>query len=284
MRFVLARQCGLSGHYPTQDPVMIPCINDCQAGKRVIGFVVVRLTEFMAILQTSLLSRHGWTTGCASFAAAAFCLVSLPLAAGTFSFSIPDNIQINDTGNPPTTASLYPSTINVSGLDGQSVSQVTLTLNGLSHSFPSDLDIGLAGPGGQMAMLMSEVGGNIKYPVSNLTITLDNNAANSLPVDAPLTSGTFKPTRQFPTLPFDFPSPAPSGIANAPADLSVFNGSDPDGAWSLYIVDESSPDSGSISSGWTLDITTAVPEPGSAAIFGLGVAALVARRRNGFLR
>jgi subtilisin-like proprotein convertase family protein len=201
--------------------------------------------------------------------------------AGTFTVSNPNGITIIDSGSPPTTADLYPSSISVSGLDG-SISQLTLTLDGLSHTFPSDLDIVLAGPHGQLCMLMSEVGGSTRLPVSNLTLTLDDSAANSLPIDSMLVSGTFKPTRQFPTLGFQFPNPAPAGSSSAPASLSVFSGTDPNGTWSLYVVDESTPDSGTISGGWSMHVKT-VPEPGSFAITSLGLGCLGAfrmRRRH----
>jgi subtilisin-like proprotein convertase family protein len=201
--------------------------------------------------------------------------------AQTFSFSNTNPIAINDSGTPPTVASLYPSTISVAGLDG-SVSHVTVTLHGLTHTFPSDLDILLAGPNGQVSMLMSEVGGNTRFPVSDLTLTLDDSAASSLPLDSTLLSGTFKPTRQFPTLSFEFPSPALEGSSSAPAALSIFNGTDPNGNWNLFVVDESSPDSGTISQGWSMDITT-VPEPGMVGIAALGLgccAAIRIRRRH----
>ena len=197
--------------------------------------------------------------------------------AQTFSFSNPTAIAINDTGTPPTTGSLYPSTISVTGLDGQSVSHLTVTLYGLTHTYPSDLDILLAGPNGQVSMLMSEVGGNTRFPVSNLTLTLDDSAATALPIDSTLVSGTFQPTRQFPTLSFDFPSPAPAGSSSAPAALSVFNGTDPTGNWNLFVVDESTPDSGTISQGWSIDVTT-VPEPGTVAMAALALGCFAANR------
>jgi subtilisin-like proprotein convertase family protein len=197
--------------------------------------------------------------------------------AQTASFSNTNAIPINDSGTPPTTAALYPSTISITGLDGQSISHLTVTLSGLTHTFPSDLDILLAGPNGQVSMLMSEVGGNTRFPVSNLTLTLDDSAASSLPIDSALVSGTFQPTRQFPTLSFDFPSPAPAGSSSAPAALSIFNGTDPNGNWNLFVVDESSPDSGTISLGWSMDVTT-VPEPGTVGLAALGLGCFAVTR------
>jgi subtilisin-like proprotein convertase family protein len=204
------------------------------------------------------------------FAAAAMLGFAAHGRADTFNFSNTSPIAIGDTGAPPTTGSLYPSPISVSGLDFQTISHLSITLNGLTHSFPSDLDIVLAGPGGQLSMLMSEVGGDSKFPVTDLTLTLDDLAANSLPIDSALTSGTFKPTRQFPTLGFQFPSPAPAGSSSAPAALSGFNGTDPNGTWNLFVVDESSPDSGTLARGWSMEITT-VPEPGNFEFAALAV-------------
>lgn len=220
-------------------------------------------------------------TACATktlLAAAALLAFAAQGRADTYSFSNTNAISINDTGNPPTLGSLYPSSISINGLDFQTISHLSITLDGLSHTFPSDLDIILAGPRGQLSMLMSEVGGNSRLPVSDLTLTLDDLAANSLPFDSILTSGTFKPTRQFPTLSFEFPSPAPAGSSSAPASLSGFNGTDPNGTWSLFVVDESSPDSGTISRGWSMEVTT-IPEPGNFEFAALAVGCLVAIRK-----
>jgi subtilisin-like proprotein convertase family protein len=215
------------------------------------------------------------------FAAVLFLGFMTQGRAQTFTFSNSTPITVNDSGTPPTLGSVYPSTISVSGLDGQSISHISVTLYGLTHTFPSDLDILLAGPNGQLSMLMSQVGGNTRFPVSDLTLTLDDSAASSLPINSTLVSGTFMPTRQFPTLSFEFPSPAPAGSSSAPAALSVFNGTNPNGTWSLFVVDDSSPDSGTISGGWSMDVTT-VPEPGTMGIAALGLgcfAAIRIRRR-----
>jgi subtilisin-like proprotein convertase family protein len=171
-------------------------------------------------------------------------------------FSNTNFITILDSENPPTLASVYPSTISVTGQTIQVVSKVTVTLQGLSHEFPSDIGIMLVGPQGQMAVLMSEVGGEDELSVTNLTLTLDDDAANSLPLDTALTSGTFKPTERDHPLLFDFPLPVPAGNSNAPAALSVFQNTDPNGDWNLFVVDDSAGSAGSISNGWSLNLTT----------------------------
>jgi subtilisin-like proprotein convertase family protein len=48
----------------------------------------------------------------------------------------------------PFAASPYPSAITVNGVSGP-INKVTVTLRNLTHSFVSDLDILLVGPGGQ---------------------------------------------------------------------------------------------------------------------------------------
>ena len=51
----------------------------------------------------------------------------------------------------------YPSQITVAGLP-QNIRRVRVSLT-ISHTFPDDLDIMLVGPGGQNAIIMSDVGG-----------------------------------------------------------------------------------------------------------------------------
>src|ERR1039458_812651 len=76
------------------------------------------------------------------------------LRADTMSFANSTNITIRD-GN---SASLYPSSINVSGMVGL-VSGVTVTLKSLSHGQASDVDMLLVGPNGAKLVFFSDVGG-----------------------------------------------------------------------------------------------------------------------------
>ena len=149
-------------------------------------------------------------------------------------------------------ADLYPSTVNVSGFSGE-VLGVTATLHGFSHTFADDVDILLVGPGGQSVLLMSDVGGSID--VGDLTLTFEDGAA-ALPDFGPLVSGTFAPTNLGGGDTFPAPAPLePYGTA-----LSDFNGTNPNGTWSLFVADDVAGDVGAIASGFTLTIiATEVP-------------------------
>jgi subtilisin-like proprotein convertase family protein len=162
--------------------------------------------------------------------------------------TIPATGTGTSTGAPATP---YPSTIEVSGLSG-TVSKVRATLTGFSHTFPSDIDVLLVGPGGQKLLLMSDVGGSTD--AVNATLTFDDGAAA---IGATVVSGTFRPTNS--GTGDVFPAPAPAGPHPDPQQLSVFNGQNPNGTWSLFIVDDLGGDIGSLSGGWSLEITTADP-------------------------
>ena len=160
----------------------------------------------------------------------------------TQTFSNPASITINDNA----AATPYPSNITVSGISN--FVGVTVTLNGLSHTFPADIDIILVSPSGQAAYVMSDVGGNT--PVTNLTLTFDDNAAAALGSGA-LSSGTFRPSN-IDTTTDNMPPPAPA--PPYAAAFSTFNGFTANGTWSLYVRDDAGVDVGSIANGWSLGI------------------------------
>jgi subtilisin-like proprotein convertase family protein len=196
-------------------------------------------------------------------AGAAIALIPAQAGAATFSNSAP--ITINDlpftgcsTGPDAGQATPYPSQIQVSGLASQ-VTDVNATITGFTHPFTSDVRMLLVGPHGQSTELLSNVGGS--SDVSDLNITFDDSAAD--PVPTPPVSGTFKPTLDITGCDVDpdadFPSPAPASPYGM--DLAAFDGADPNGTWSLYAVDDSGGDSGSISGGWSLDLAAVEPAP-----------------------
>jgi subtilisin-like proprotein convertase family protein len=145
----------------------------------------------------------------------------------------------------------YPSTINVTGVPG-TISKVTVQLTQLSADRAQDADIMLVSPTGQAVMLMSDCGGD--RSTNNATFTFDDSASGMLQRNGRLNSGTYLPSNYTPLNDKDaFPTPAPAG--KPASTLSTFNGSIPNGTWSLYVIDENISSAGSISGGWTLTIT-----------------------------
>jgi streptogramin lyase len=159
-------------------------------------------------------------------------------------------------------ANTYPSTVDVSGLQGK-ITKVTVRLTGISHTFPDDLDILLQGPEGQDVMLASDAGspaGNTSYPANGITLTFDQSAARSLPDNDPLVSGIYKPTNNAPSesqTELIIPAPqSPYGTS-----LNNFIGTDPNGTWKLFVIDDATHGAnntnvGKIFGGWGLDIST----------------------------
>ncbi|MDM3843674.1 MAG: Calx-beta domain-containing protein, partial [Aphanizomenon gracile PMC638.10] len=174
-------------------------------------------------------------------------------------FTNPNNITIPDVGasNP------YPSIINVSGLTGN-ITSLKVTLTNLSHTWSDDIDVLLVSPTGAKSLLMSDVGG--WNGLQNVTLTFDPTATANLSDDGQITSGSYKPTD------FEsgdlFNSPAPVGPYGT--DFSVFNNTNPNGNWSLYVMDDAGGDSGSIAGGWSLLIGTTPTLPVTTVTFAAG--------------
>jgi hypothetical protein len=241
-----------------------------------------------------------------------------PAAAASFvnatTIAVPPPQGSSESAGEP-----YPSTIAVSGLSG-SVTDVNVTLCGLSATFPSDLDLVVKAPNGTTALVMSDVGGTGEepqldphgdVPVSNLTVTIDDEAPGPLPADGPLTSGTFRPwdddvgefdtptgadadTFLTPPLPIPQPNPADRLGVFRPStgtwffrsdsnnvELSAFDGVEPNGTWSLFVGDDvaASVEDGELQApvlacGWSIDISaggSGVP-PGNGTIIQWGTA------------
>jgi hypothetical protein len=167
----------------------------------------------------------------------------------------------NPCGASGQAASLYPSTITVSGLTGV-VERVSVKLNGFTHGFPADVDMLLVSPSGRKVVIMSDFGAG-SPGVSNINVTLDDYAASPVPstvagnTGRPFVSGTYRPSNSGTT--DQFPAPAPAGPFAY--SLSQFNGDDPNGTWSLYIMDDANLDGGTMNGGWELTFDVRPPAP-----------------------
>jgi hypothetical protein len=174
----------------------------------------------------------------------------------TFSSTRQITIPAGAPGNTLGAAAPYPSKVNAGGFRMGRILDVNVTLKNYSHTFPSDVDVMLSHRGVNRTV-MSDVGGggSLLHEVNNITLRLDDEAATSLPEKTQLTGGTFQPTNHQPLLD-TFPSPAPT-----PTDamqLSGFDGLNPNGTWSLWVVDDTGPDVGQFAGGWSIKIKARV--------------------------
>jgi subtilisin-like proprotein convertase family protein len=148
-------------------------------------------------------------------------------------------------GNPITVndnfpASPYPKNLVISGITG-TVDAVGIDVS-LNHSWVGDIDMLLVGPLGQRLMLMSDV---VERSTPNpLPATIMDGAPPfpSSSVWVPIEQSFFAPTDYSPgeTL----PSPAP-GAPNI-TTMAGFNGVNPNGTWQLFVVDDTTVDTGTI--------------------------------------
>lgn len=196
--------------------------------------------------------------------------IQRPTAALATSHTNATAITITDCPNPcPASgqaASLYPSPITVAGEVGV-IQRVSVTINGLSHAFPADVDFLLVSPSGRKSVIMSDFGAG-SPGVSNVNLTLDDYAARPVPstvtgnTGVPFVTGSYRPANSGTT---DlWPAPAPA--APYTYTLSAFNGDLPNGTWNLYIIDDANLDGGSISGGWTLTFDVRPPAPTAGQI------------------
>ncbi len=179
-------------------------------------------------------------------------------------FCNPGAITFDDDGTDTTTP--YGSNISVTGLFGN-ITKVVVTLNNMTMPRPRDVDLLLVGPGGQKFIPMSDVGD--LTAANGITLILDDAAGSAIPTggSSVVPSGTFRPT-DVNSGADTFPAPAPSGPYNSPAPAgvatfaTVFNGSTPNGTWSLYLIDDSNGGGNTtIASGWCLTLTTDAAPP-----------------------
>ncbi|HEY3863682.1 MAG TPA: protease pro-enzyme activation domain-containing protein [Verrucomicrobiae bacterium] len=170
------------------------------------------------------------------------------LPPATTSFSAAGGIVIPSFG----TANPYPAQIVVSGLTNSQggnllVSKVTVTLNNFAHSFPHDVNVLVANPAGLGLMLMGHAGGG--FNATNVNLTFDD-AATQILSASQLVSGTYLPTDYAPI--DTLPNVAP---ASTSSNLAIFDGTNPNGPWSLYVYDDTPGNGGMIAGGWSLAVS-----------------------------
>lgn len=192
------------------------------------------------------------------------------------SFAIPDN-----TTAAPGVGS---SSIAVATGGGiiTSINWVKITFS-VNHTWRGDLVARLIAPNGDDVHLFSRVGSTTQTGVGSSTDL-------SGPYRFFATGASFAANAATPTTPGDYARSSHAGGAAILADrgvalydaddYTVFGGDGIDGSWTLRISDHAGGDTGTVGS-WSFDADyRAVPEPATMAVLGMGVAALLRRRRK----
>lgn len=154
-------------------------------------------------------------------------------------------------------ASFYPATRTVSGQEGL-ITDLNVTIDGIWHQNPDDLDLLLVGPQGQKVILMSDACGS--FGVKAFGWVWDDEA----PAPMPNGDGTNVCGTRF-HRPADYepgdawPTPAPPGPYST--SLSAFDRTNPNGEWRLFVNDDSSGNTGFFTNRFTLGITTDTTPP-----------------------
>lgn len=141
------------------------------------------------------------------------------------------------------------------------VFDVNVRLVQLSHGVPRQIDLGLVHPRGPSLLLLSGVG--TATPAQNATLTMSDEGSDRLLFFDNVQTGEYRPTNVS-TGDDPFPAPAPAiPTEEQLPSLSIFDGLDPNGAWSLYGRDTEAigpvfGDSGRMTD-WCVDLETTNP-------------------------
>jgi subtilisin-like proprotein convertase family protein len=138
------------------------------------------------------------------------------------------------------------SSINVSGA-GSSVSDVDVFTN-ITHTFDADLDMTLTSPHGTVVALTTDNGGALDNGFAGTLWDDQANPGSPIPYAAEPNQGV---DNTYVNL-----TVAPSLTPEEP--LSAFNGENPNGTWTLKIIDDAGGDTGALNS-WRLDVGSVSP-------------------------
>ena len=163
-----------------------------------------------------------------------------------------NNTPVAITDNTPASSEQSSITVPPATFDG-TVTQVGVSLNMLSFNNTGELDFLLVGPTGVKMTLLSDcgTGANNAFPQFIPTGTAPN-------CTGAIGFGPYLPVDGDPGE--SLPAPAPA--APYSLDLGAFNGTDPNGNWTLYMNDDANQGQpGNLSGGWAISITDTDPVP-----------------------
>jgi uncharacterized repeat protein (TIGR02543 family) len=170
----------------------------------------------------------------------------------------------------PGVASSCPSSITVSGMTG-TISSLQVKLNRLSSQQTADLDMLLVSPSGTKFVFLSDAGGDTGI-TSNATVTFDDSAGTLASTAGGLPTSSYKPSAYGGADSFSSPAPAPTfngdyaATDGAATFTSKSGGADPNGTWSLYVMDDSAGGTAGISGGWCVAFTLSSDTPSTTSV------------------
>jgi subtilisin-like proprotein convertase family protein len=175
------------------------------------------------------------------------------------------------------TASPYPVTRTVSGQAG-GITDLNVTIDGIWHERPDDLDLLLVGPRGQKVVLMSDACGPLS--VNSYGWVWDDEAAAPMPEGngADVCGTRFHKPANYGSGDL-WPAPAPAGPYSS--SLSAFDFTNPNGEWRLFVQDDAATNTGFFTNRFQLGITTDATAPTVTSVSpasnatGVGLAANV---------
>jgi subtilisin-like proprotein convertase family protein len=258
------------------------------------------MSRMQVFLQSTLKgSPRGMVTRFKRFAVQ-FCVMLMLMAICHSAHAEVRSVFSTATLNVPATgtgdvsgapADYYPLGLKVSNTKNQVVLGLEVRLAPLTHNYPEDLDVMLVAPNGKNVILMADAGG--AADLNNAPLTFRDDAANPIPDNTQIFSGTYRPANYAGSDNFPFPAPVPSGATT----LSTFNGMNPQGTWNLYIVDDEGGISGKFQGKFELIFTlgnanqssinipsqgAATPYPSTINVSGMtGTISKVTARLNG---
>ncbi len=241
-------------------------INRWSVGAGLVHLRDAAIAPLPAVSPSRVLVTRARTRTLALLAAGFVATATAGLAQTSFTNSTA--ISVNNLAGGTATADEYPSVIAVSGLSG-TISKVTVRLRNINAPKECALDALLVGPTGAGLVLMADAAAHTCGGVTDTTLTFDDNG-ESLLLNADPVTGTYMPTSYHAAVgeALDFPAPGPGTAlpgsfipqpAGAGTLLYAFDGLDPNGPWSLYVVQDASGqglEPSVIAGGWSLTITT----------------------------
>lgn len=187
-----------------------------------------------------------------SVAALTASLVVAPTAGAltTKTFSNPAPITINDATTPGVPVAASPSPLAITGVGVAAYPVITtppvprptvsVTLHGVTHTSPADLDVRIVGPGSSSGVTLLDNAGGTTVPVIDADLTFSSAGTTTVPFAGPMTAGVFQPSLY------------------TEAGAHVWRFSSPPyapGTWSLYVADDDPEDTGVIARGFSIEIS-----------------------------